>query len=815
MAEISNSSSNTVVNGTSGNDTINNVGFNPLSNVTIVSGNGDDYISNYGYGRNNANVTIDAGNGNDFIRNGIESSTSDDTSINGGAGNDTIYNSGERVTINAGTGNNIITLESYAVNSIIEYSNDDGNNTIYGFNSDDTLKITGGTYSTTKSGNDLILTVGSGNITLKDSADKQLHINNDVLNPNGSLFIYNQNNNTVLSGSDNGDSIYSFDQSNVTVNSGAGKDHIENYGSNILNNADDGDDYIYIRSGDYVTVNAGAGEDTISNSASVAAISGDNGNDSIRNDSSNVTINGGAGSDSIINSGSDVYISGGDGNDSITNFYIRSNLMFSNTLSGSNTTINGGKGNDTLSGGENADVFLYADDGGNDVITNYSSNDTIRITSGSYSTQTSGSDVLVKVGTGTITLQGAKGTTLNIVGTKATSSGGDSSNSTLKTVTDSDSSLVTVDSKVKVINASSRSKAVKIMGNSLANSIVGGNGADSLNGGSGADTLNGGKGNDTLTGGAGSDVFIYASGDGNDLIADYAAGDKLKITGAKISKASVSGSNVVLTVGSGKVTLKGAKGKTLSIYNNSTSLTSTVIGGSSSSSTLKTITDSDSSPVTVDSAVKLINASSRTKAIKITGNTLANTIRGGSGVDTIYGGSGNDSILGNNGNDKLYGDAGVDTLIGGKGSDTLTGGGGRDVFIYSTGDGNDVITDYTAGQDKIKLTSGSISSSSLNGSDVVLKIGTGSIKVKNAKDKSITVVDSAGKSTSQVYGTSSNNYEERWFIEHNNFSTDEISSILQDTTVDSNALGKVTTYDASTILTGKQPSMITYNQNKK
>ena len=253
----------------------------------------------------------------------------------------------------------------------------------------------------------------------------------------------------------------------------------------------------------------------------------------------------------------------------------------------------------------------------------------------------------------------------------------------------------------------------------------------------------------------------------------------------------------------------------LSIYNNSTTLTSTVIGGSSSSSTLKTITDSDSSPVTVDSAAKLINASSRTKAIKITGNTLANTIRGGSGVDTIYGGSGNDSILGNNGNDKLYGDDGADTLIGGKGNDTLIGGNGKDVFVYASGNGNDVITDYTAGQDKIKLTSGSISSSSLSGSDVVLKIGTGSIKVKNAKDKSITVVDSAGKSTSQVYGTSSSNYEERWFIEDNNFSTDEISSILQDTTINSNSLGKVTTYDASTILTNKQSSLITYNQDKK
>ena len=208
------------------------------------------------------------------------------------------------------------------------------------------------------------------------------------------------------------------------------------------------------------------------------------------------------------------------------------------------------------------------------------------------------------------------------------------------------------------------------------------------------------------------------------------------------------------------------------------------------------------------------------------GSDMKNVIiNGGSGRDsivneyssnvTINGGASNDSINGGAGADKLFGDAGADTLVGGKGNDTLNGGNGKDVFIYASGDGNDVITDYTAGQDSIKLTSGSISSSSLNGSDVVLKIGTGSIKLQNAKDKSITVIDSAGKSTSKVYGSSSSNYEERWFLEDDNFSNDEISSILQDTNMDSNALGKVTTYDANTILTGKQSSLITYNQDKK
>ncbi|MEO9574494.1 MAG: Hint domain-containing protein [Tateyamaria sp.] len=38
-----------------------------------------------------------------------------------------------------------------------------------------------------------------------------------------------------------------------------------------------------------------------------------------------------------------------------------------------------------------------------------------------------------------------------------------------------------------------------------------------------------------------------------------------------------------------------------------------------------------------------------------------------------------------------------DTITGGTGSDTLTGGAGDDVFVYNSGNGNDVITDFNTG----------------------------------------------------------------------------------------------------------------------
>ena len=111
----------------------------------------------------------------------------------------------------------------------------------------------------------------------------------------------------------------------------------------------------------------------------------------------------------------------------------------------------------------------------------------------------------------------------------------------------------------------------------------------------------------------------------------------------------------------------------------------------------------------------------------------ADSLNGGSGNDTVYAGGADDFAFGDSGNDRLFGEdgndtltdnsgndylnggagndtlidsSGNDTLIGGTGNDTLTGGGGsgKDVFVFASGDGNDVITDFGNGLDKIALT---------------------------------------------------------------------------------------------------------------
>ena len=483
------------------------------------------------------------------------------------------------------------------------------------------------------------------------------------------------------------------------INGTTGDDYLNSEVDGAIINGLAGNDYIgTIKSKN--TLLGGAGNDTIFAStadSNYGLLDGGAGNDLIGNGTNSYsTLIGGAGNDTVYvdHNAKNALLNGGAGNDSLGVF------------DSSNVTLIGGAGNDTvtLSGASNT-MINYSSGDGNDVIHGYKYTDTINIAGGTYSTQRSGSDFVITVGNGKINLKKYSGK----VKIQGKFSNIDSTSVTLK---NSDAATYTATSTIKTINASSRTKAIKITGNSLANSIKGG---------SGADTLIGGKGNDTLMGGSGNDIFVYSNGDGNDVIADFTSGqDKIKITGAKISKTSVSGSDVILTVGSGSIRVKNAKNKQLSIYNNSNSLTNTLIGGTTSN-----------------------------------------------------------SIVGSIGNDVLKGDSKANTLIGGKGNDTLTGGAGKDVFIYANGDGKDVIIDYTAGQDKIKFTSGTISRSAIKGADVVLNIGSGSITLKNAKGKSITVVDSSGKSSSKVYGTAYKNFvEEYWFAEDNNCVTTEIDEIL-------------------------------------
>jgi Ca2+-binding RTX toxin-like protein len=78
--------------------------------------------------------------------------------------------------------------------------------------------------------------------------------------------------------------------------------------------------------------------------------------------------------------------------------------------------------------------------------------------------------------------------------------------------------------------------------------------------------------------------------------------------------------------------------------------------------------------------------------------TPGNIIHGGAGNDLMKGFPSNGDIGvfldGGNGQDTLLGTYSADYLIGGAGDDLLMGGGGADTYIFSSGDGVDVVNDF-------------------------------------------------------------------------------------------------------------------------
>ena len=642
----------TRIYGTNASD---NLYMNEKDNAGIICGNsGDDTISN-GYGTSYSsmfgdNTTINGGAGNDHINNYGKF-----VSISGGADDDTIIlsNKGSSPTVNSGKGNDIIYAD-FVSNVLLEYTDGDGNDIVYGFGSDDTLKISALSYTLDRKGFDLIVNVGDGSINLKGcrllGALGKVNIDgtpeSDLVNvefydmqlDGDKLSLLKLNPDEVLDVSDAPNEIRIIDasksQTSVKI--------IGNSSVNMFTGSNKADVFYT--------------EPTSTNSSFDVA-----------NDME------------IINE-------------------VSSNNLSSDSAENKNQimTVCAGGGNDTIYGGEEkVKLYVYNAGDGNDVIHSFSATDTLSISGNSYSTQKSGSNIVVTVDKCKITLKGAailKKT--NIIFTKQ--------DSTTLTYNNASASKVTLSSEILLADASTRTKAIAITGNKLANTILGGSskdtlrgaggndsivgnkGNDSLNGGSGNDTLVGGSGNDTFTGGKGNDLFVCTAG--KDLITDYASGDKISL-GAIIDNSTFNGSDAVLSFGKNTLTIKNAKGKELVLFD-SVGTERTIIGGS------LLLDNSSAAKVTIASDVEVVDSSFRTNAVRLVANKLNNTILGGSGKDSLYGGKGADYLVGNAGADKLYGQGGNDTLWGGKGNDTLTGGKGADVFIYNKGENKDVITDF-------------------------------------------------------------------------------------------------------------------------
>ncbi|MGY2048014.1 5'-nucleotidase C-terminal domain-containing protein [Methylobacterium sp. JK268] len=198
--------------------------------------------------------------------------------------------------------------------------------------------------------------------------------------------------------------------------------------------------------------------------------------------------------------------------------------------------------------------------------------------------------------------------------------------------------------------------------------LVGGAGNDVLHGGPGNDWLAGDEGNDTLLGGAGNDEIHGGAGDdwivgedGNDVLVGEDGKDDL-YGGAGDDWIEGGAGDDVLIGGAGDDVLRGGAGAD---WMQGDEGRDTMLGGAGKD--------------------------------EMHGGAGDDWLAGEDGDDVLVGDGGNDVLLGGAGADWLVGGEGADTLVGGAGNDVLIGGPGSDTFVFSRGDGRDLIQDFVTG----------------------------------------------------------------------------------------------------------------------
>ena len=270
----------------------------------------------------------------------------------------------------------------------------------------------------------------------------------------------------------------------------------------------------------------------------------------------------------------------------------------------------------------------------------------------------------------------------------------------------------------------------QLYGGADNDTLNGGNGNDQLNGEDGADTLNGdagddilfgGLGNDILAGGAGNDQYLWALGDGNDVITDLYT--------------ELNASNRLVLSGIPDVTwLDLQRDGTYALKVNVPALNGFAASAITINDWIRTsggVPHLKSWLLDIDGigAFRFANVPT-TSADTATGTTGDDLMLGLVGNDNLQGGDGNDLLYGGDGADVLDGGTGDDRLVAGLGDDSLTGGDGNDSYYINAGDGTDTITESastTGNTDKLIFGPGIEANEIIverNGNDLILRSKT-------------------------------------------------------------------------------------------
>ena len=111
----------------------------------------------------------------------------------------------------------------------------------------------------------------------------------------------------------------------------------------------------------------------------------------------------------------------------------------------------------------------------------------------------------------------------------------------------------------------------------------------------------------------------------------------------------------------------------------------------------------------------------------------------------------------------------------GKGKDyiSISSNARNNIIQYASSDGNDAIVGFNA-NDTLKITSGKYSAKA-SGADVIVTVGKGSIRLKNAAKKKFSIVDASGNVTTKKYSAKTSVL----FAENNFATADNLSAIVE------------------------------------
>ena len=801
----------------------------------------------------NSENTITAGKGSDLIRIGGNSNF-----INAGSGRNIIsLTGGAENTLIAGKGNDTIALAEDASSNVIIFGG--GNDIVENYHESDTIKATGALAKKIK-GDDVILTFGTNSMTLKGAADKAIQTDTltstedaykalnsdkttgDTLAPDGKAIADDPTPYAVIVNTDNGASIEGTNKnelisnhaSNVTINALGNNDSIHNIGSQVTIDAGKGNDYI-VNNGENIVFKyaSGDGKDTIVgfNSTSTLQVADTythkiSGNDVIVTvGKSSITLKN-AKDKNLKYDGENIY--------EIYSWTLDGNTATYETSDNALVEVSGVKSTSgiLLSG----KIVTISKAAVNDKPITISDGYTLKLANNVAKPSTKKAWSLSKT-TATYKQTTSAGYTLadNVVtySKKATE--------TLATVkgVKSVKRLSLKDNVITVSKTSVNDENITVSdGYTLA---------IDKNVTKTSTTEGWSLNKKTATYNQTTAAGYALSDDKKSIVYNKAASETLATVKGVKSTDGLSLSDNVITVskaalGTDKVTV--SKGYTLALADDVTKSKTTAEGWSLSkkTATYKTASNtagysSDGSTITYNKkateTLATVTGVKATSGLAVNGEviTLKNnalnkkvtvngsgyefnfasdyskaTITGSKNADNITGRGKNLSINGGAGDDSINVLGSATSITGGAGNDSITSSGKNNIFVYASGDGNDIIADFSF-NDKIKITKGTAKITT-DGSDVLVTVGKGSIKLTDAAGQNISVINSKGKE--ETYSTVAAPFGNDYWFDENNFDTTTKLDSITKTSADVYPLDKLET---STALT-KENTLLIYSGKK-